>query len=118
MVVGAGADCVVVAADCVVVGDALVDVVFDEWCGLALWCGFVVFFAVVVVVGVVGVVAALWGVVVVDEDAPHPAATSASDAAIAHRIGSRLILILAYQDAHFAILFPNRLELILGDSDL
>jgi hypothetical protein len=117
VVVGAGADCVVVAADCVVVGDELVDVVFEEWCGLALWCGFVVFFAVVVVVGVVGVVAAFC-VVVVDDDAPHPAATSASDAAIAQRIGSRFILILAYQDAQLAIPFPNRLEAILGDPHL
>jgi hypothetical protein len=94
----------------------VVDVVFDEWCGLALWCGFAGFFAVVVVVGVVGVVgvvAAFWGVVVVDEDAPHPAATSASDAAIAHRIGSRLILIVTHQDAHLAIPFPDRLEAML-----
>jgi len=89
-VVGGGVECVVVAALVVVVGAEVV-VVCVAWCGLA-FLGFVAgFFAVVVVVGVVSA----FGVVVeVDDEAPQPAATSASDAALRHRIGSRLIRIL------------------------
>jgi hypothetical protein len=92
-VVGGGAECVVVvAALVVVVGiDVVVDVVCVAWCGLAFLCFLGGFFAVVVVVGVVS---ALGAVVDVDEAAPQPAAISASDAAVTHKIGSRFIRIL------------------------
>jgi hypothetical protein len=111
VVVGAGVECVVVTADCVavVIGvELVVAVVWVAWCALALalWCA--AFLGVVAVVGVVGVVAGLAAVVVVDDDAPQPAATRASDAAVTHRIGSRFIFILAFQDAHSAIPFPDR----------
>jgi hypothetical protein len=75
--------------------ELVVAVVCVVLCGLALWClaGFLAVVAVVGVVGVVAVVCALG--VVVDEDAPQPAATRASDAAVTHRTVSRLVLILA-----------------------
>jgi hypothetical protein len=89
-VVGGGVECVVVAGLAVVVGTEVV-VVCVAWCGLGLLCFLTGFFAVVVVVGVVS---AFGAVVEVDDEAPQPAATSASDAAVTHRIGSRLIRIL------------------------
>lgn len=90
---GAGVECVVVVGGgvefvVVVVGVAVVCV---AWCGLALWCGLAGFFAVVVVVGVVGVVSG-WAdfVVLVEDEAPQPAAIRASDTEVTHRMESRL----------------------------
>jgi hypothetical protein len=90
-VVGGGVECVVVVAALVVVVGIEVVVVCVAWCGFGLLCFLTGFFAVVVVVGVVS---AFGAVVEVDDEAPQPAATSASDATVTHRIGSRLIRIL------------------------
>lgn len=88
---GGGVECVVVALVVVVIGVTLVDVVCVVRCGFAFaLCGF---FGVVVV-GVVGVVAVVAALVVELEDAPQPAATSASETAVTHKIGRRLICIL------------------------
>jgi hypothetical protein len=76
---------------------------------------------VVAVVGVVAVVSALGVVVVVDEDAPQPAATSASDAAVAQRIGSRLILFIdkARRPPNDSLPeSPQKVKVILRDPDL
>jgi hypothetical protein len=114
---GAGVECVVVVGvgvTCVVVVDVVVGIVVVVavvcvvWCVLALWCGLAGFFAVVLVVGVVAVVSG-WAdfVVLVDEEAPQPAAIRASDTEVTHRMGSRLNRILTKHDASGAICFPR-----------
>lgn len=91
---GVGVECVVVVGGGVEVVEVVVGivvvaaVVWVVWCGFALGCGLTGFLAIVVVVGVVGVVAGF--VVLVDDEAPQPAAIRASDTAVTHRMGSRL----------------------------
>jgi hypothetical protein len=104
-VVGGGVECVVVAALVVVVGIVVVAVVCAAWCGFAFLCFLTGFFAVVV--AVVGVVSAFGAVVELDDEAPQPAATSASDAAVIPRIGSRLIRILDIPRRLRARLLPD-----------
>jgi hypothetical protein len=92
----------------VVVGaGAALAVVCVVWCGLALWCGFAGFFAAFVVVGVVGGWA-VFAELELDDDAPQPAATRASDTAVTQRIRSRVIRISTEHDACGLDCFPGR----------
>jgi hypothetical protein len=116
VVVGGGVECVVVGAgvgaDDVVVdaGAALVvAVVCAVRCCFALWWAFACFFTAVVVVGVVAVVSGCAAFVeLVDDDAPQPAATIASDIAAATRIDNRLIRILDNARRPRTRLLPER----------
>ena len=95
LVVGGGVECVVVGAALVVVAgvEVVAAVVCVVWCGfgLALGFGLAGFLAVVVVVN------GLAAVDEVDDAAPQPAATTASETALTQRIGSRFICIVTTQ---------------------